>query len=154
MRYLILLLFTSMCFGQIEVKEIKQCEYKLIGKTSKLYTYATSLKECDEHYLLTYRNAEYQHIDDMVYVYIKKEKFKIDDLYDVMIKGFEDMPKNILSISIGDETIYLTYKRFMNKDIVKIIYEDNGILKSPQNMNKKMVQKLFGKSTRKKKKKK
>tara|TARA_B100000900_G_scaffold266204_1_gene227160 strand:+ start:610 stop:1056 length:447 start_codon:yes stop_codon:yes gene_type:complete len=134
----------STSFAQIgQTKETKK--YTSIGKLTNPYKYVEleyTLAENKKEYRLTFKNLEYQELNDIATVYFTANEEELDYLYNSFI-SMTKLPKNekkTLSIGNGE---FIMESQGMKQ--VRLYYKENGVPLKYTWLSAKQVKKVFGK---------
>lgn len=143
MKYtLILLLISTQCFGQIEVKKTpKRVAVGEIKRTGVSFDYSYYEDDSDTIYALTYFNHLYPTLKEYEVLVFRNEDETIKSLYKILMGVFEN-PKNkeyFVSFKLGGKDVSVSNFRSMGVTQAR--------LKTPEGytiFSEKDIEKLFG----------
>ena len=146
--YLLLLLFSSICLGQIKV--IKSDTHETIGRIAPLGKLHIECTKSENTITFTYSDIKFTTIDSYDSFSFEDIDNAFDSLYEVIIDGFKKKKKNLITIELpeGEGVIFLNFvKNFgvMSVQIAHAPYKDHDILKYSVYLTKNKAKKLFGK---------
>lgn len=126
-------------FGQIEIDTTPNPEE--IGGTYEMRTYKK-----ENIYSICFQNQKYESIEDKKCFSFINENNDFEKLYDIIVKGFEEMPKEHIKINLPNEkSLRLSYISVLGERSVRFILIENSILSYSRGLTKKEIERLFGK---------
>jgi hypothetical protein len=131
---------------QAQITKIESQKEVEIGKVGAMgSTTIACTKYGDSLYVFSFRNIKYQTIIefDSFSFYDKDQAF--ENLYSIIIEGFEKIPEEDIAIEIPDGTLYLHYVNSMGVTSIQFLYYENGVFSNSAFLTKRQVLKLFGK---------
>jgi hypothetical protein len=150
LHLLILMLFSLTSFGQIG--KLKTPTTELVGKIAPGEAVSVTM-ECykyeDSTYLFRYIDAKFSKLNEWKDFKVKSTK-DFDILYFNLRKGFENMPKETVTLNFGGEFLFLDFSASLRGKVVRIAHSTSlksdfaevGFTKMYTN---EQIDKLFGK---------
>lgn len=102
----------------------------------------------DDVYTITFRDGNYTQIDDYKSFSFRDIDDSFEYLYETIIQGFDDKPKDPIMLELDEDIIGLKYIKSFGKASLRIsLFPNKGTeeIGYYQYLNKKKVKKLFGK---------
>lgn len=128
-------------FGQIKVIETPTTE--TIGKLQGI-----KIEKTGNIYYITYDNLKYLNITDIKSFSFEDVDNAFENLYQMIIKGFDEVPEKDIMIDLPNDIIWLHFEK--NMGIVSFQFYQNvnktDVVAYSRYLTKKQVQKLFGKA--------
>jgi hypothetical protein len=122
LHLLILMLFSLTAFGQIG--KLKTPATELLGKIAPGEAVSVTM-ECykyeDSTYLFRYIDAKFSKLNEWKDFRVKSTK-DFNTLYSNLKKGFEDMPKETVTLNIGGEYLFLDFSDSPRGKLVRIAH--------------------------------
>ena len=142
---LVLLLITIGSYGQI--KKIEVGKSTLIGKIAPLGFLVVSLEKTESNnYLFYYRDIGAAPLDIYKSFTFKETGNDLENLYNMIIEGFDSDSKEPIVIAIPDGTLTISYTKSLG---VKSVFIGAETSREPfglcRGLTKRDVNKLFGK---------
>lgn len=130
-----------------QIKQIEVAKRELIGKISPLGNLVISLeKSGSEEYIFTYRDVSLSPLDVYKSFRFKETGNDLDSLYSIIMRGFEEKPREAIVIEVPNGKLYLNYDSNMGVSSLIISSsrdtEASGYCRA---LTKRDVNKLFGK---------
>lgn len=142
---LLLLLTTTLSFAQL--KKVETIKTEEIGKVQPFG--APMNLECQkkgDEYTIRYKDAEFPNLTEYREFSFKDVDNTFEDLYAVILDGFEKLPEETIKLELPDYIISLEFKKSFGVPVVRFYSSRKGGLVSASNqITKKQVEKLFGK---------
>lgn len=104
----------------------------------------------DDMYIFTYRDLKYTHITETKSFSLSEDDFNA--FYDVIQKGFDEVPKEDVTIETPDDIFKLKYYKSLgviNLRIFHIVNKNADVIGITKYLTKKATIKLFGKKKKK-----
>lgn len=150
---LVLLLVSTVSFGQLKKVEEKPTDKGVeIGKIQPMGqpVHMSCTKYGEDVYAFTYLDGEFLHNKTVFHTFIFKDiDGAFNSLYDIIIKGFEEMPKEPIKLELDKEFLWIHFQKDMG---IKLVYfessytkDDNSHKGISRKFTKKQIEKLFGK---------
>ncbi|MCF1421037.1 hypothetical protein [Mangrovimonas futianensis] len=148
MRKALILLLVLTGVSQLGISQITKIESKAIAEytVAPMGKYMASLKVFEDHSILTFRDARYQHIDE--YVSCSLDNKTVEDLYKLLSSKVAKKGDEYHVKTLGDETLYITFNKMLGKTYPTIyLYESKYDTNSSYmaSLTHKQMDKLFGK---------
>lgn len=148
MRKIILITtFLLSSFGFSQIKVVETSKPIEIGKIAPMGSFLISIEKVDDTYNISYRDMKFLQLTE-----IKSFSFKNDsafeDLYSMIIKGFETMPKDDIMLELGNDIVWLHYEKSFGVPVFRFghaVDKNADVIGFSQLLSKKQVMKLFGK---------
>lgn len=145
-----ILLFTLIIttVGYSQIKKIDVQEPELIGQIAPMGNLHIKCEKTGDTYTFTYSDVTYQHIDEYKSFSFKDVDNAFDNLYEMIIKGFEEGPEENTMIEIPDGFLWLDYTKSLG--VVNFRFQHSPgssgeITGYSIWLTKKKLNKLFGK---------
>lgn len=149
------LLFTGLIalfFGFVSNAQIKKVETSKKVEIGKITPGGVKTIYCekinDEFYTFHYKDAKFTKIEEWKSFKINSEQ-DFNDLYDVIIQGFKDMPEEDIMLETPTGFIWLNYKKFLGKPIIRFGFttskSEYANIGFSNEYTEKQIDKLFGK---------
>jgi hypothetical protein len=142
---LVLILMSISTFGQI--KKIESPKTVVIGKIAPLGSLVASIEKTEDNtYIFTYRDVNKSPLDVYKSFYFKETGHDFESLYQMIINGFEEIPKEALIVEVPNGKLYISFDKSMGVVNATISSEtETELLGYCRALTKRDVNKLFGK---------
>ena len=142
---ILVLLLTTFSFSQI--KKLDTPALTMIGKISPLGNLVVSIEKSDSNnYVFTYRDVNLSPLDVYKHFYFKETGSDFDNLYQIIIDGFDNPPKDTIVIEIPDGNLFISYTKNMGVNSVILSSKTTGVpMGFCRALSKRDINKLFGK---------
>ncbi len=143
---------TTSAFSQIkQVKDVKPTTIGKIGSFGKISIDCTKL---GDEYTFTYNNIKFQHIDDYKSFSFKDKDDAFNSLYEIIMKGLKDPPKEDIKLKLPNDIVYLHFIKSFGVANFQFIHHVNksNVIGVSCWLTKKKVMRLFGKKKKKRRK--
>lgn len=142
------ILVTSSVYSQLKV--VEQPKTIEVGKIGPLgmTTMILSKNESGSVYCLDYKDIKFKHISEWKKFCFINENNDVDNLYNMIIDGFEKMPEKDIKLESQLHYIYLHFEKNLGVISFQFYAQDKqtGVTGESAYMQKKQVMKLFGKT--------
>lgn len=138
---LLILMFAGISYGQIKVIDTEKLE--TIGKQK-----AVSISKIGNEYRFNYVDRKYTQILETKSFSFKDEDNAFKNLYDLIIKGFDDATKEDIMLDLPNDIIWLHYTKVSSKVYFQFYHsvdKNSDVIGKTDFFTKKQVIKLFGK---------
>lgn len=136
---LLFILISGFSFAQIKSEIIKKSE--TISWVNDVF-----LKKNDDFYSLCFYNNKYLYTKPTACITFPEKENNLEELYKIMINGFDNYTGDITKIELAGNTIWLDYSKMLGIITVNISKIEYGILTALSNsLTRKQVEKLFTK---------
>ena len=156
MKKLLLLIsivaMSQICFSQISV--VKTPKSEIIGKIAPMGQLHISCEKIADTYNFIYFDTKFKQLAEFKSFSFKDEDNAFENLYSMIMEGLQNPPKEDILIELPDDMIWLSFTKVMGVSNFRFIHSVNkipDILGISIWMTKKKVQKVFGKYSKKKK---
>ncbi len=141
-----LFLLSISMLGQINV--IKTEPLVEIGKVGAFGSNDVSIRkdESSKTYFFSYKDITYKQLTNLESFSFVDEKNAFDNLYNMIIKGFDDMPESDIVLELPRTIVSLHFTKAMGIVNFQFIQNKNGVMSISRYLTKKQVNKLFGKT--------
>lgn len=142
------LLFMISAISSAQLKRIEKApnENDLIGKVSVAGNFAMKIEKLGDTYYFTYRDVNFKHIYETKEFKLQDIDNAFESLYAILVDGFESMPKESIELEFPDGMLSLQYTKVFGISSVCFYHTDkNGITGYTMEINRKQIDKLFGK---------
>jgi len=107
------------------------------------------LTKNDDVYKISFRDSKFTTIDNYENFTFNEADGNLDKLYEIVQKGFEEMPKDAVLIPFANKTAYIKFTRLVGMKVIlftaTLTDDRNSELIIGNLIAKKQVEKLFGK---------
>jgi len=129
-------------FAQIKIDD--SIKPTLIGKVSQGQV---TLEKLDDQYSICYNDAKFLVVDSFKCFSFTEKNNDLQNLYQLIIKGFEQVPKDNIRLDLPNDKIELRFTK--NLGIVSMQFhhfdKNSGVYGFSTYLTKKQINKLFGK---------
>ncbi|MGY6649488.1 hypothetical protein [Wenyingzhuangia sp. IMCC45574] len=142
----IALLINNLSFSQI--KKIEPAKSIEIGTIKTFGAFIIDCHKINDTYLFTYADAKFKHIDEHKSFEFKDIDNAFDTLYETIIDGFNNTPKEPIMIKLPKGVLFLSYIKsygVVNFRFGHSLDNKGGVIGYSGYLTKKKVKKLFGK---------
>lgn len=147
-----ILLFVILCCTSFANAQIKVIDCDKIGVVKALMTTAIEMKKCNiegnTQYIIHYRDITEQHIGEWnAFAFLDIDN-AFENLYNMIMDGFENPPKEDIGIDLPDCRIYLHFEKNMGITSFQFLHfptPSSKIIGQSTYLTKRQVKKLFGK---------
>lgn len=136
--FLTFLFFTTLGFSQI--KKIKTEKTQKIGKSANV-----TCEKTGNTYIFTYRDINFSQLEEYKSFAFEDVQNAFEELYKIIIKGFEEVPKEPIELKLPNQIITLKYMKSFGVVNLTILSDENGIIGRSEYLTKRRINKLFGK---------
>ncbi|HAS46714.1 MAG TPA: hypothetical protein DCS93_39890 [Microscillaceae bacterium] len=95
-------------------------------------------------YLVTFNDDKYTKIKSLEGFTLYGDQ-ELDQLYQISLKGFKDMPERAIILKLREGTLALYYSRLMGVKMLQYAYTENGVTSWVPALKRWQIRKLFGK---------
>lgn len=134
-----------------QIKRVETAKREEIGKIAPMGSMSMILEQQGNTYIITYRDVKYTSIDALKSFTFEETGTDLDNLYNMIMDGFENTPESDIKIELPNDTIWLHFEKAMGIVNFQFIHAESKleIYGYSQFLNKKQVTKLFGKKKKK-----
>ena len=132
-------------FGYSQIKKVENTKENLIGKVNGI-----ECTKIGEKYTFIYNDANYIHIDEYKSFTFKDVDDSFDNLYNIIIDGFNDVPEEDIKVKIPEGHLILQYKKVVGVVNLIIYADQNHESGKTSYLTKRRIMKLFGKKKKRK----
>lgn len=141
-----ILFITSSAFAQISKVETTKAEE--IGKIAPMGQFIIDCQKRGDTYTFMYKDWKFQHLDEYKQFSFKDEDNAFENLYEMIMKGFEDMPEEDIMLEIPEGYLWLKFDKVMGVKQLSFghsVDKSGSVIGYSRQLTKKNVEKLFGK---------
>jgi hypothetical protein len=133
-------------FSQLNVVPVEKAIE--IGKIAPMGMFIISMEKTKDTYTVTYRDYKFIQITEIKSFSFKDENNAFEDLYAMIIKGFDTMPEEDTMLELGGKHVWLHYEKSMGFPVFRFAHAvdaNANVIGFSQLLSKKQVIKLFSK---------
>jgi hypothetical protein len=147
---LFLLVVTATSFAQIKKVEQVKSNSVEIGKIQPLgQPVHMSIEKDGDIYSFIYKDEEFKHILQYESFIFKDVDNAYASFYDMIIKGFEEMPAEPIKLELEHQFVWLKFSKQLGIKLITFSSTNDkstgARVTSSKDFNKKQIEKLFGK---------
>lgn len=146
------ILFSSISFAQIKTVEASNSE--LIGKVLNFGNVLIQCEKIEDKYTFAYQDAKFVQVIDYKSFSFEDTDNAFDNLYNEIMKGFINPPKDNILVELPKGFIWLSYTKAMGVVNFRFAHSETKggeVVGFSSWLTKKRVMKLFGKKKSKRK---
>lgn len=144
-------MFSSVMYSQIKV--IKKAGCDDVGVVKALLTPTMNMKKCslengNTQYVVQYKDISFQQIEEWKSFSFLDIDNAFDSLYNIIIDGFSNPPKEDVMIELPEGSVYLHFEKNMGVTSFQFFhfpFKNSKVMGKSPYLTKKQVNKLFGK---------
>jgi hypothetical protein len=142
---LLIILVSTFSFSQITKIETQKAE--LIGKIGALGEVWIKCEKKGDRYTFTYQDNKFKQLKEYKSFSFVDEDNAFENLYKIIMKGFEEIPKEDIMLELPNDVIFLNYSKNFDVISLKITHAINHSpdIRHTVYITKKEVKKIFGK---------
>lgn len=141
------MLLSTFAFSQLKQIEVEKCEE--VGGIKPMGSTHIVLEKCSEdRYVFTYSDIKYTKINEFKSFALKNEDNAIEHLYEAMMNGMANPPKETIRFELPNDVIELHFVKALGIGNVQIrhwVNKNPEVIGLTVYLDKKKVNKLFGK---------
>lgn len=142
-----MMMISTMMFSQITdvTNLVTKCE--TVGKIGPMGVFMGEIKKCDNNtYDVSYRDYKFTKITEIKHFSFEDKDGAYDFLYNSIIKGLTDLPKENIILKLPDDLLSLKFEKTLGTPCVTIYHTNKaGVTGVSQTFTRKQIEKLFGK---------
>lgn len=141
-NFIILFFMLSVSFVNGQITMIDTPEVIKIGEVSGI-----KITKQNNTYTITYENIKYQQITDLKRFSFVDTDNAFDNLYQMIINGFNENPKSDIMLELPNDIVWLHFVKYLGVVTFQFYQSVNKteVIAFSRYLTKKQVQKLFGK---------
>lgn len=131
-----------------QIQKIETSKKEMIGKIAPMGALNIQCEKSDDVYIFMYRDVKYTQIVEFKSFVFKDIDNAFDGLYDMIMKGFKNPPKEDIMLELPDDIIWLNYTKAMGVVNFRFMHspgKNSEVMGVSGWLTKKKVNKLFGK---------
>ena len=90
-----------------QIKRVETAKREEIGKIAPMGSMSMILEQQGNTYIITYRDVKYTSIDALKSFTFEETGTDLDNLYNMIMDGFENTPESDIKIELPNDTIWL-----------------------------------------------
>jgi|AntRauTorckE5430_2_1112549.scaffolds.fasta_scaffold22483_2 hypothetical protein len=144
--FITVLFITSSAFAQISKVETTKAEE--IGKIAPMGQFIIDCQKRGDTYTIMYKDWKFQHLDEYKQFSFKDEDDAFENLYQMIMDGFDNMPKEDIMLELPDGYLWLKFHKVMWVKQVSFghsVDKSGSVIGYSRDLTKNNVQTLFGK---------
>lgn len=137
----------NISLAQIKVIEKKSEPCKDVGKVKALFTPIIEMKKCGEEYQVLFKDIKFQQIEEWKSFSFKDVDNAYDNLYKMIIDGFDNPPEESIMLELPHEYVWLNYTKNLGVTSFQfgVSVSKSSVIGFSPYMTRRQVDKLFGK---------